>query len=72
MTQSDICRGVQTSVCSTSFGISVYYRGTEVARKEGNTITLNSGGWETVTTKRRMNQFSNQFCQGRFQVYQQH
>jgi len=32
-------------------------------------ITLDSGGWETVTTKRKMNQASNQFALG-YSVFQ--
>ena len=34
------------------------------------TITLNTGGWKTNTTKRRMNQAFNQFGFSRYGVYQ--
>lgn len=47
------------------------YRGTAVCvmSKDGK-VRLWSGGYRTYTTKLRMNQFSNQFCNGRFSVYQ--
>jgi hypothetical protein len=47
----------------------VTYINTEIVRWVNNTITLNSDGWETVTTKRKMNQASRQFALG-FSVYQ--
>lgn len=47
----------------------VIYTNTTIVTWKDNTITLNSGGWETVTTKRKMNQASNQFALG-FGVYQ--
>ena len=34
-------------------------------------VQLNSGGWRTVTTKTRMNQFANQHCGRQFVVYQE-
>ena len=42
---------------------------TEVVRFNDKKIILNSGGWQTVTTKTRMNQASNQFGLG-YYVYQ--
>ena len=50
-------------------GVTVTYQQTEIVRNEGNKITLRSGGWETVTTKRKMNQASHQFALG-YSVYQ--
>lgn len=49
-----------------------FYHGTLVAELKlaSNHVTLNSGGRRTVTTKRRLNQFSNQFCMGAFCVYE--
>lgn len=46
-----------TEVLSTSEGVVVIYHKTRVAllRTDG-TIVLNSGGWRTVTTKKRINQ----------------
>lgn len=47
----------------------VIYTKTKIAEWNEDTITLNSGGWETVTTKRKMNQLAHQFCLG-FGVFQ--
>jgi hypothetical protein len=47
----------------------VTYVSTEIVRWDGSRVTLNSGGWQTVTTKRKMNQAANQFGL-RFCVYQ--
>lgn len=47
----------------------VTYVSTEIVRWNGSSVTLNSGGWQTVTTKRKMNQAANQFCL-RFGVHQ--
>ena len=48
---------------------SVIYTNTAIVSWDNDTITLRSGGWETVTTKRKMNQSSHQFGLG-FGVYQ--
>ena len=42
---------------------------TEVVKFDTESIWLDSGGWETVTTKARMNQASNEFNLG-YGVYQ--
>ena len=47
----------------------VRYHNTDVVQFDSLYITLNTGGWETATTKLRMNQTSNQFGLG-FSVYQ--
>jgi len=47
----------------------VVYAHTKIVDWADNKITLNSDGWETVTTKRKMNQASRQFCLG-YNVYQ--
>lgn len=71
MAQMAKFQGVQTSVLYLDSEIVGIYRGTEIARKlQGGKVRLNSGGWHTATTKARMNQFANDFCQGRFQVFQ--
>ena len=46
----------------------VVYHQTAVVTFDDETITLNDGGWATMTTKTRMNQASNQFGLG-FRVY---
>lgn len=56
----------ETSVHRWNNGaIAVYYQGTAVVTYNPNgTVTLRSGGWETATTKQRINDFSP------FSVYQ--
>jgi hypothetical protein len=56
----------------TKYRIVTYYT-TEIVRwkwvtKEVPVITLDTGGWSTVSTKNRMNQTSNQYSLG-FKVY---
>ena len=71
MTQRDIFRGVETTTWMDHDGALVgLYRGTAVAKRLGNTITLKTGGWKTRTTKHRMNQFANNFVNCRYSVYQ--
>ena len=50
--------------------LSVVYHNTEVVRVDATSITLNSGGYKTATTKTRMNQAANQFDLG-YQVNQE-
>jgi hypothetical protein len=59
-----------TVIHHTSGTIVGIYHQTSVAEKQGNKIRLDTGGWQTNTTKTRMNQFSNHFCSGTFSVYQ--
>ena len=50
--------------------LRVAYHNTDVVVVHANgNITLDTGGWRTLTTKTRMNQASNQFGLG-FQVHQ--
>ena len=70
MAQTSICRGVATSVVCTNGRITVVYHNTMVVDVTPEHITLDTGGWKTVTTKRRMNQASTQFNLG-YTVYQQ-
>ncbi len=42
----------------------VRFHNTDVVKFTPKTITLNTGGYETATTKTRMNQTSNQFGLG--------
>ena len=44
--------------------MAVILHGTAVVSWDKNTISLNSGGWRTVTTKARMNQASNEYGLG--------
>lgn len=56
-----------TSVVRRDGVMIVTYHNTEVVRATDDFVTLNSGGWRTVTTKARMNQAANQYGLG-FQV----
>ena len=47
----------------------VKYHDTEIVSFDDKTITLDSGGWFTPTTKKRMNQTASQFGLD-FHVYQ--
>ena len=47
----------------------VIYTKTKIVDWTDQRVVLNSDGWQTVTTKRKMNQASNQFGLG-FGVYQ--
>lgn len=65
MAQTSEVRGVQTSVSTDENNMtSVIYRGTTVVKFDQNTITLNSNGYTTSTTKTRMTQATNQFNLG--------
>jgi hypothetical protein len=46
------------------------YHATKVVQWDDRKIILNSNGWQTYTTKARMNQTSNQFMLG-FSIYQE-
>ena len=48
---------------------SVVYHETPIVSWMDGKVTLRSGGWETVTTKRKLNQASHQFGLG-YSVYQ--
>jgi hypothetical protein len=64
-------KGVATTVRQENNGWLIgRYQLTDVAAKQHDKIHLNTGGWFTTTTKRRMNQFAYQFCDNAFSVYQ--
>jgi hypothetical protein len=64
--------GKHATNISTDDGITtVVYHRTAVVNFTADNVTLNTGGWNTVTTKLRMNQASNQFKLG-YSVYQKH
>lgn len=48
----------------------VQYHATMIVTWSDDGITLDSGGWETVTTKRRMNEVSSHYKLG-FHVFQE-
>ena len=59
----------RTAVSERDGTTAVTFHSTDVVVFDANTITLNSGGWKTVTTKRRMNQTADHFGLG-FSVWQ--
>jgi len=62
--------GAHKTVVFTEAGWTrVVYHTTCVVRWNHETIVLDSGGWQTATTKLRMNQAARQFGLG-FSVYQ--
>ena len=69
MSQLQTIGSHKTTVATDDGFTRVTYHQTAVVKFNHNEIILNSGGWETVTTKSRMNQTSNQFDLG-FNVYQ--
>jgi hypothetical protein len=58
-----------TGIAKVGEDLLVIYRSTVVVKASPVRIKLDSGGWRTATTKRRMNQASNQLDLG-FVVYQ--
>jgi len=54
----------KTYIRSSGQSIIVRYHNTDVVKFTPKTITLNTGGWKTNTTKTRMNQASNQYGLG--------
>lgn len=62
-------KGVGTSL-RTENGVTIgRYHNTDVIKWDDKTVTLNSGGFETRTTKKRLNAASHQFGLN-FSVYQ--
>ena len=58
-----------TTVAASKGTLRVTYHSTVIVEISGDTVTLNSGGWRTSTTKTRINQAAHQFDLG-FQVIQ--
>ncbi len=64
MTHMDKLSGYKTNVMATNGHISVVYHSTLIVEATPTEITLDTGGWRTVTTKRKMNQAARQFGLG--------
>ncbi len=65
MPQMDKLSTYRTTFEMGSHGGSVTYISTKIVSWDANgNITLNSGGWQTVTTKRKMTQAARQFALG--------
>ena len=61
MPQTQTIGKTATSVYTEDGYTTVRYHATEVVQFNSELIVLNSGGWDTATTKNRMNQASHQF-----------
>lgn len=59
----------RTNIMATDGLVSVIYASTMIVEVKPDTITLDTGGYKSVTTKRKMNQASHQFGLG-YSVYQ--
>lgn len=70
MPRMDKLSNYRTTWTTNDAGGCVTYANTPVVEWTDKTVTLRSGGYETVTTKRKMNQAANQFGLG-FAVWQQ-
>ena len=72
MAQTQIFRGVQTSIVKDGNVVRFVYRGTTVVEYDDAALTvrLQSNGWRTTTTKLRFRQAAAQFSLN-FAVYQQ-
>ena len=69
MSQQHTIGKVATTVKTRDGWTIITYHQTDVVKFNGEEIILDSGGWQTATTKTRMNQTSNQFDLG-FGVFQ--
>ena len=69
MTQQQRVGTHRTNIVMLQGLTSVVYHSTPVVQFDSDKIIPNSGGWETATTKSRMNQASHQYGLG-FEVYQ--
>lgn len=59
----------RTTISTRPEGKSIVYHETAIVEFDAEKVRLHSGGWRTVTTKKKMNQASRQFGLG-FEVYQ--
>lgn len=70
MTQTHTIGRTATTIRTEDEDLVVRYHWTDVVMvRDGKMVTLNSGGYQTATTKVRMNQTANQYDLG-FTVYQ--
>lgn len=64
MPKMDKLSGYMTTIGQQDGKTVVTYQATAIVSWDDKTITLNHGGWKTVTTKRKMVQAANQFNLG--------
>lgn len=63
MPRMDQLSSYKTAYINNEDGGLVIYQQTKIVEWDNNgNVTLNSDDWMTTTTKRKMNQASNQFC----------
>jgi hypothetical protein len=60
----------KTTIASDGTHTVVTYQKTQIVRWNDAEIILDFGGWDSVTTRRKMNQASNQFILG-YTVYRE-
>ena len=72
MARNDKVGTHKTHIYTSDGYTCIRYHSTEVVKFNDDEIILNSGGWQTVTTKLRMNQASNQFRLGFYVHQRQH
>ena len=53
-----------TTVTSTREEMKVFLHGNHIATVTDNALTLFDGGWQSNTTKSRLNALINEFCDG--------
>lgn len=58
-TGKSICKKIANNTLEVNYGDkrTIRLHDTDILTFENNHVTLNNGGWETVTTKARMNQY---------------
>lgn len=64
MSRSNQLSMYKTSIFNEEGMTKVVYHSTPIVSFDSETIILNTGGWQSVTTKRKMNQASSQFGLG--------
>lgn len=64
MPRMDKLSSYKTVVFSEGGKTKVVYHSTVIVEWDTTSIVLNTGGWDTVTTRRKMNQASTQFGLG--------
>lgn len=68
--QYDRLSHYKTTVSSIQGLLTCIYVSTAIVQTGKGKLILDSGGWQGATTKKKMNQFSNQYLGGVYSVYQ--
>lgn len=59
----------KTNIINKGDNLTVVYAATAIVKASPSKITLSTGGWKSMTTKKKMNQASHQFNLG-YSVFQ--